>query len=677
MIALLDRQNLVIKINFLTLITLFIRPMKTVVDMDMFFMACELLSRPHLKDFPCCVGHNMISTSNYEARKYGVRSAMAGWIGDKLVEELSAGTQKLVHVSSNFELYREKSHIVSAVLRQFDPHCRCMSLDEAYLELGPYLALKMSKGWTHDQISNHLSSATITDGEDHTKNKKDATGLFEYEVILQSFSAKKCLAAANDTLMELRKKVCEATGGLTCSAGLAPTVAMAKIASDMNKPNGQKLVGASLENDVYPFLRPLPTRKIGGIGRVTQKILEAFGIATVQNLWDERALVRFLFKPASAKFLLRASLGGFGSSDSNDDNIDEDDKTKTSSTLNRKGISRERTFTPGQSWTDLNCRLEDIARRLSQDMVEEGVWARTISLKIKLHTFDVLQRARTVESGKLLQSGDDLLRHAAEMLRELKGEHKDSKFSLRLIGIRCSNLLDSAERASLVAEQLNMEKFLSREPNAHLTTKPRQSSLRIQGPKPGPLDSFFQKAAHATNRSSEGNANDIKPPPVAASNQPCATLKPGLLDTPKPGPLDSFFQKADHARNCSSEGKENGMKPPISVDQPPFSANTNPICASVTADRGLPNAERTNCPICNLQLTAVSADALNRALNNHIDACLNGPAVRLAVQEETHRASDKRASNSSAANTLSKGGKESAARPKQKKLRLTEFFTES
>ncbi|KAL3927825.1 MAG: hypothetical protein SGARI_005217, partial [Bacillariaceae sp.] len=83
-----------------------------VVDMDMFYMACELLTRPHLQEVPACVGSGMILTTNYVARRYGVRSAMPGFIGDKLVEELSGGKIKLIHVRSNFELYKQKSAIV-------------------------------------------------------------------------------------------------------------------------------------------------------------------------------------------------------------------------------------------------------------------------------------------------------------------------------------------------------------------------------------------------------------------------------------------------------------------------------------------------------------------------------------------------------------------------------------
>jgi len=129
------------------------RSTAVVVDMDMFYMACECLRKPELYDTPAVVGGNMILTSNYRARRYGVRSAMAGWIGDTLVRELSQGTERLVHVPPDFELYREKSRQVRQVLAEYDPQLRAYSLDEAYMDLGPYLAIRMTQ--------SHLSHAHI------------------------------------------------------------------------------------------------------------------------------------------------------------------------------------------------------------------------------------------------------------------------------------------------------------------------------------------------------------------------------------------------------------------------------------------------------------------------------------------------------------------------------------
>lgn len=132
---------------------------------------------------------------------------------------------------------------------------------------------------------------------------------------------------------------------------------LAKIASDRNKPNGQCLVGPDHDADVVPFLYPLPVRKVGGIGRVTEKILQAFGIHTVRDMYEQRGLVRFLFKTASAGHLLRASLGCSSRDGIVGDDNEDDEET------GQKGISRERTFQSGKPFSEINAKLEEIANR--------------------------------------------------------------------------------------------------------------------------------------------------------------------------------------------------------------------------------------------------------------------------------------------------------------------------
>lgn len=412
------------------------RSTAAVVDMDSFYMSCELLSKPHLKDRPACVGRGMILTSNYTARTYGVRSAMAGWIGDKLVEELSGGQEKLVHVPSNFTLYKEKSQIVRQVLAEYDPNLKAYSLDEAYMDLAPYLALKLSKGWSHEQITETLAQ------QKNEKALSDSSAWSEAQVILASFSPAVCLQAADEILHSMRQAVFTATGGLTCSAGLAPNSLLAKIASDRNKPNGQCLVGPDHELDVIPFLYPLPVRKIGGIGRVTEKILQAFDIHTVRDMFDRRALVQFLFQPASAASLLRASLGCCSRDGGRDEHNEDDEET------GQKGISRERTFQSGKPWNEINAKLEDIAHLLAADMAGKDLWARTITVKVKLHTFDVLCRSKSLARGVFVREGKDLVSLASEILRALRNECQSPQFSVRLLGIRCSNFKTEGDLAT-------------------------------------------------------------------------------------------------------------------------------------------------------------------------------------------------------------------------------------
>lgn len=441
-----------------------------VVDMDMFYFACEALNKPHLKGVPACVGRGMILTSNYPARRFGVRSAMPGWIGDKLVEELSQGRQRLVHVPSNFELYKEKSTQVVRAMKEFDPQLKAYSLDEAYLDLGPYLALylqqtKEEKGdtkavslcdWNHEAIVTKL------------KERQEAIPSREYGPVLRTVSNHTCKLALELIVRFMRSRVEEATGGLTCSAGMAPNFSLAKIASDFNKPNGQCFVDPS---QVLDFVRPLPVRKIPGIGRVTEKVLNACQINTVQDLYDQRGLVNWMFQPATREFLLKASIGCMGSN-SNEDLEDEEGGT-TNDHDHQKGISRERTFQATDCWNALNNKLQDVAEMLSQDMVRKKVLSHTVTVKVTLDSFDVYNRSKSLKRGLYIQKCQELLAVVMPLLAQVRSEHyarqKDGRqsFSCRLLGIRCSNLIEEEEYSS--SQQETIERFLSNSPPALLS----------------------------------------------------------------------------------------------------------------------------------------------------------------------------------------------------------------
>ena len=411
------------------------RSTKVVVDMDMFYMACELLSKPHLDKVPACVGGGMILTSNYKARRYGVRSAMAGFVADKLVEELSHGQERLVHVKSNFSLYKEKSKEVISVLQEYDPNLKSYSLDEAYLNIGPYLSLYIQKRSSihnpndlHQSIRTSLQGKkTIHDAREETTNgvvkggseqrttnptdgEESYTSVVD-EAILQSFSIETCHAAADEVVQMMRAAVTTRTGGLTCSAGIAPNFGLAKIASDLNKPNGQLYVDP---HKVLAFIQPLPVRKIPGIGRVTQKILKnVCQVTTVHDLYQQRGLVQWLFQRATADYLLRACVGCIGSGSV--DSADADEEAE-----GQKGISRERTFGPEQDYAKLQERLKEIAAMLSNDMAKKRVAAHTVTVKVKLKTFDVFSKAKSLDRDVYIHSSEDLSTAAIELLTNIK-----------------------------------------------------------------------------------------------------------------------------------------------------------------------------------------------------------------------------------------------------------------
>ena len=563
------------------------RSVCVVVDMDMFYMACELLSRPDLQYKPACVGNGMILTANYVARKYGVRSAMAGFIGDKLVEELSDGKERLVHVPSNFTLYKAKAGSVRKVLAEYDPSLRAYSLDEAYLDIGPYVAMRL-KGLCHKQIVDEFENkrtsvakddrqdgideqVSVDMGEDnvddgieaqpdqvqkiernHPDNngKDDINNRGKVQTELNEAKQELVLSVAAEVVSEMRAKVKAATG-LTCSAGLAPNFMLAKIASDRNKPNGQAIVGPAQE-DVAAFLHPLPVRKVPGVGRVTDKILNAFGIKTVQDLYQEQRLVRFLFKPATSSFLVRASIGCSGSHD-----FAEESES-------RKGISVERTFRSGEPYSQVCARLYDISHRLSDRMKEKNLWAQTVTIKVKLHTFDVLSRAKSLPRGTFLQDGPGLATIATELLGQVRDKSEVTPFSVRLLGVRCSNFQTDSER--LACQKMSITRFLSSSPAKKQTVTKVISEENMD------------------SKSSDVGVNSVG----IGSN-----------------PTSSQNNKDDKQHNCKERNNDNSATLPAMMDTP---SCPDPI---------------PRCPICQKRLSRN-----NLLVNQHMDACLKSSNKR-------------------------------------------------
>ena len=411
------------------------RPLSTciVIDMDSFFISCHILNQPHLAHIPACVGGtSMISTSNYVARRYGVRAAMPGYLGSTLVKEISEGKESLTFVKSDFNLYKRKSAEVKAILEEYDPKLKMYSLDEAYMDIMPYLELKMNnETMTHEAITKDLKTAS-------TNNLKTQLPLDE------AFPDSTIHACVQNLLNSIRHKVKDITG-LSCSAGIASNFLLAKIASDINKPNGQHFI-CPTEQQIQNFIQPLPIRKVNGIGRVMEKILYGVcGIETVKDLFLHRAGIQFLFKPKSANFLLRASIGYSVCNKHREEYVEEEDDEA----LQRKGISHERTFAPIGSWSDLCNKLETITLSLVHDLRERNLMPKTITLKVKLASFDTLTRALTRnvafvfdQNSTQSSSPQELVDIAVNLLKEAKRDRdkmNKGRFTVRLLGLRCSH----------------------------------------------------------------------------------------------------------------------------------------------------------------------------------------------------------------------------------------------
>ncbi|XP_047946394.1 DNA polymerase kappa isoform X1 [Salvia hispanica] len=351
------------------------------VDMDAFYAAVETLSNPSLKGKPMAVGSmSMLSTANYEARKFGVRAAMPGFIARKLCPEL-------IFVPTDFKKYNHFSGLTRKVFERYDPNFLAASLDEAYLDITNFCN---EKGMTGGQVAE-----------------------------------------------ELRESVHKETG-LTCSAGVAPNRLLAKVCSDINKPNGQFV----LPNErvaVVTFISSLPIRKIGGIGKVTENILKGvLGITTCEEMLQKSSFICALFSHASADFFLSVSLG-IG-------------RTDTPQASQRKSMSTERTFSPTGDKASIFQKLVDLSENLSSDLKKEGIRGRTLTLKLKTSSFEVRTRAVTLSYNTC--SSEDILKQAKKLLKA------ELPVSLRLMGLRMSNFGEGREGVAADPKQKTLSNFL-------------------------------------------------------------------------------------------------------------------------------------------------------------------------------------------------------------------------
>ncbi|KAL0356919.1 UNVERIFIED_CONTAM: DNA polymerase kappa [Sesamum calycinum] len=362
------------------------------VDMA-FYAAVETLSDPSLKGKPMAVGSmSMISTANYEARKFGVRAAMPGFIARKLCP-------KLIFVPTDFKKYTYYSDLTRQVFQRYDHNFLAASLDEAYLD-----------------ITNFC-------------NEKGMTGA--------------------EVAEELRESVHKETG-LTCSAGVAPNRLLAKVCSDINKPDGQ-FVLPNERMAVMTFISSLPIRKIGGIGKVTENILKGiFGITTCEEMLQKSSFICALFSRTSADFFLSVGLG-LG-------------RTDTPQVTQRKSMSSERTFSPtedeallfqklgaGAVWKNLFA--VDLSQNLASDLKKEGLCGRTLTLKLKTSCFEVRTRAVTLPDN--ICSSEDILKHATKLLKA------ELPASLRLMGLRMSHFNEGKKGVASDPKQRTLSNFIA------------------------------------------------------------------------------------------------------------------------------------------------------------------------------------------------------------------------
>ncbi|GMT19127.1 hypothetical protein PFISCL1PPCAC_10424, partial [Pristionchus fissidentatus] len=398
------------------------------IDMDAFYAAVEMRDDPRLRDIPMAVGgSSMLSTSNYAARQFGVRAGMPGFIGLRLCSHLEI-------VPTNFDKYISESRVLSSILSDYDPSLTMGSLDEAYLDLTDYLMGRVHPV-RHNRVrysgdcvcrlpllgtNDQLPVGPSTQREETCPKCTKIRIIHEDEV---EFGVGR-----SEVVKEIRFRVEQATG-LTCSAGIAPNFMLAKVCSDQNKPNGQ----FELENDLHKvneFVRELPTRKVAGIGRVSEAHLSALGMNKCGDIISLAYLLPCAFSTLGVESMLRVGLG-----------LGSNMHSRDSSESSRKSISIERSFSPTSDSKVLTEMLQDLCNALSEQASTKIRSASGLSLKVKLSSFDVLTRCASVPIGCDLLDADRMFTLGKVVLLNLLSEGKE----LRLLGVRLYKLIERSD----------------------------------------------------------------------------------------------------------------------------------------------------------------------------------------------------------------------------------------
>ncbi|KAK9777392.1 putative DNA polymerase kappa [Seiridium cardinale] len=338
------------------------------VDCDAFYAAVEQLDRPELKDVPFAVGGGVLTTCNYAARKFGCRSGMAGFVAKKLCPEL-------LLIPLNFDKYTSKAQEVREVLAEYDPRFESASIDEAYLNITEYCK-------EHD-------------------------------------------LTPEETVQRMRDEVHE-RAKITVSAGIAANAKLAKICSNMNKPNGQFLL-PNERRTIMAFMRDLPCRKVNGIGRVLERELAEVGVKTCGDIYSYRQYLRQMFGEKTYEFLITVHLG-LGRTN-----------VQPAEEYERKSVGTESTFRDMSDPAQIREKLKWTAEELEKDMRRAECKGRTLCLKVKLHTYEVF--TRQVVTPKAIYQADDLYNYALPMLAKVEQEMAGMK--LRLMGLRCTHLVST------------------------------------------------------------------------------------------------------------------------------------------------------------------------------------------------------------------------------------------
>nr|XP_015220229.1 PREDICTED: DNA polymerase kappa isoform X1 [Lepisosteus oculatus]XP_015220237.1 PREDICTED: DNA polymerase kappa isoform X1 [Lepisosteus oculatus] len=441
------------------------------VDMDAFYAAVEMRDRPELKDKPMAVGvTGMLATSNYHARKFGVRSAMPGFIAKKLCPNL-------IIVHPNFDKYKAMSAEVREIFTEYDPNFLPMSLDEAYLDITEHLEQRQS--WPESMRTYYTRTENSSEAETDRLNGNSSPVLFEDSPPGPRISGTPVVfgLSAEEAVREMRFRIEQKTS-LTASAGIAPNTMLAKVCSDKNKPNGQYRIPSDREV-VMNFIRDLPIRKVPGIGKVTEKMLRALDITTCSELCQKMALLSLLFSEIAWHQFMQISLG-LGT-------------TRIESDGERKSMSTERTFSEMSNPKDQYSLCHELCCDLAEDLRKEGLKGKTVTLKLKNVNFEVKTRAFTPSS--IVSTEEEIFAVARVLLKTEIDNASPHPLRLRLMGVRVSGFVPQVDKKPLQKSIISFFQVGRQETSA--STQVVKDDPRASQPQEEVISSFFGKKSDA------------------------------------------------------------------------------------------------------------------------------------------------------------------------------------
>ena len=352
--------------------------------MDAFFAAVEMRDHPEYRGKPLIVGgspdkRGVVSTCSYEARKFGIHSAMASALAIKLCPQA-------IFVRGKYEVYREISFQLRRIFYEYSDLVEPVSIDEAYLDV--------------------------------TVNKKN-------------------IASATQIAREIKTKIFLETQ-LTASAGVSYNKFLAKIASEINKPDGLFVIPPEKATEI---LEKLPIGKFHGIGKATEKRMLQFGIQTGADLkkWTLKDLLKHFGKIGSHYYYIVRGI----------------DNSKVTPHRIRKSLGSERTFEKDSNDKEKLLKfLQSLSKKIAGKMREKKFKAKTITLKIKYENFELVTKSKTI------QGAFDEAVFMYGIVKNLLLENFSETRKIRLLGISVSNLIweNNKEKESQIIFEFFREK---------------------------------------------------------------------------------------------------------------------------------------------------------------------------------------------------------------------------